>query len=182
MIETLALSLALGAMQAPLATTAQIKTVSQVPPAPVKETVANPAQWKNLVHAALNSRDCVAIPETSLIACTITLAIPEINGKEQFYMVQVAGEFLPGNIVKVVSATIASISFATDLAAGTITQYSRLFLTDRIGKIISVTDMKSVSKMQPAGSKPVQSPNEAVDINGPEVAEEFDYIVDLMTR
>ena len=182
MIEALALSLALGAMQAPLAATAQLKTVSQVPPAPVKATTANPAQWKKLVHAALNSPDCVAIPETSLLAWTLTLAIPEINGKAQTYMVQVAGEFLPGNNVRVAGATIASSSFVTDLAAGTITQHTRVFSTDRSGKILSVTDMKSVTKTQPPDAEPVPSPDEEVDVNSPEVATEFDYIVDLMTR
>lgn len=176
------LSAAFQGLGAPLAALAQLKTVSQVPPAPVSGPAADPVLWQRLVDVVVARGERKAVTGTSASVYFITREVTLTKGDQWLYLVQIGGIPLPDGRVEIVSASISYMHYVTNLTAGTETTYTRAYSTDGNGRLVAATDMESVAKLQPPDSKSIDGPKMALNINDPKIAADFAGVVGFMTK
>lgn len=178
MIETtLALSLALGAMNGPLATTAQLKTVSQVPPA-IAGPTAPAAAWDKVIEIV--TEDGVytpAKPGASLVYYALTEKDNTPLAKHMTRSAILVGELRDGKVS--LTRAVFAETVLTKTAAG-FTQEVWSIGTDPFGQVVTA---KLITTIYSRDLKEVEkTPIVELDPADPKVKARFDDIIRHWSR
>lgn len=174
---TLALSLALASLQPSLATMAQLKTQSQVPPAPAGGPVSRQAQWEAIMEAVLSKGTSAPIPGTGLVRHTKFFQLDAADGSYYLFIIHAAVRPIANAKAPLVGADLVVINHTVDRVVGHTSDFMMTYSTDGGGKLLSVTAQETTTKLQPPGSEPVKGPARNLHINSRLAIDQFEYAI-----
>lgn len=167
-----ALSFPLGAMRAPFATMAQLKTQTQMPAATqIQGPIAPASIWAKILDTVKRNGEMRADPPFVRQSLTETIKTSPTTSVHEIIIFLAPGA---DTKLSLVGAEISIVENTLTLSSGTILTESWALLLDNTGRLDTAVYSKRVDV---AGKEPVSDPPMVLDLADPRVKARFDEML-----